>query len=46
MARGKGIKKGLVIDKMNLIDEGPTFAKLLGIELKGADGRVIEEILE
>jgi hypothetical protein len=31
---------------MNLVDEGPTMAKLLGIELKDADGRIINEILE
>ncbi|NLU08248.1 MAG: alkaline phosphatase family protein [Clostridiales bacterium] len=46
MARGKGIKNGAVIDSMNLVDEGPTIAKLLGIELKDADGKIINEILE
>ncbi|EKQ57691.1 MULTISPECIES: alkaline phosphatase family protein [unclassified Clostridium] len=46
MAKGCGIKKGTVIEKMNLIDEAPTIAKLLGFELKNIDGRVIEEILE
>ncbi|WP_446899271.1 ectonucleotide pyrophosphatase/phosphodiesterase [Clostridium sp. LBM24168] len=46
MASGRGIKKGIVIDNMNLIDEGPTIAKLLGIELKDADGKIIDEILE
>lgn len=46
MAAGCGIKKGAFIEKMNLIDEGPTMAKLLGLELKDVDGRVIEEIFE
>lgn len=46
MALGKGIKKGAAIEKMNLIDEGPTMARLLGLELKNADGRVIEELLD
>lgn len=45
IARGKGVKKGVLIDHMNLVDEGPTIAKLLGIDLEGADGRVIDKIL-
>jgi predicted AlkP superfamily pyrophosphatase or phosphodiesterase len=46
MASGKGIKKGVLVDKMSLVDEAPTMAKLLGIKLKDTDGRVIEELLE
>lgn len=46
MAAGCGIKKGAVIEKMNLIDEAPTMAKLLGLELKNVDGRIVEEIFE
>lgn len=46
MASGRGVKRGVVVDDMNLVDEGPTMAKLLGIELKDADGRIINEILE
>lgn len=45
-AAGCGIKKGVEIEKMNLIDEGPTMAKLLGLELKNVDGRVVEEFFE
>jgi predicted AlkP superfamily pyrophosphatase or phosphodiesterase len=45
MASGKGIAKGRVIDKMNLVDEAPTMARLLGIEMKGIDGRVINELI-
>lgn len=46
MAAGKSIKKGKVIDKISLIDEGPTFAELLGIKIDNSYGRVIQEILE
>ncbi|WDV45696.1 ectonucleotide pyrophosphatase/phosphodiesterase [Clostridiaceae bacterium M8S5] len=46
IARGKRIKKGNIIDKMRLIDEGPTIAKLLGYELKEADGQVINDFLD
>lgn len=37
---GPGIKKGHRIRTMNLIDEGPTIAKLMGSSLWGVDGRV------
>lgn len=46
MAAGKGIRQGIVLNEMRLIDEGPTIAKLLGVSLAGADGRIIEEILQ
>lgn len=43
---GKGIKKNISINKMSLIDEGPTFARVMGFEMSSCDGRVIEEFLE
>lgn len=46
MAKGKGIKKGIIIDKMSLVDEGPTIAKLLGVHLKNADGKIIDILKE
>lgn len=46
MAAGKGIKKGAVIEKMSLIDEGPTMARLLGLNMKDADGSVLEDFLD
>jgi len=46
LASGKGIRKGAVIEKMNLIDEGPTMARLLGLELKETDGRALYELLD
>ncbi|WP_461613628.1 alkaline phosphatase family protein [Clostridium sp. Marseille-QA1073] len=46
MAYGKGIKSKVILEKGRLIDEGPTLAKLLGLELINSDGVPIEEILE
>lgn len=46
MAAGKGIKKNIIVDEMNLVDEAPTIAKLIGVELKDADGKAIEEFLD
>lgn len=46
MASGKGIKKNAVVSEMNLVDEAPTIAKVIGIELNDVDGKVIEEFLE
>ncbi|MFC5465663.1 ectonucleotide pyrophosphatase/phosphodiesterase [Lederbergia graminis] len=45
MAAGRGISKGKVISSMHLVDEGPTFAKLLGLNLGETDGNVVEELL-
>jgi predicted AlkP superfamily pyrophosphatase or phosphodiesterase len=45
MAYGNGIRTGAVIESMSLVDEAPTFAKLLGLHLESADGRVLSEIL-
>ena len=30
---------------MRLVDEGPTFAKLLGVDLGKTDGRIMQEII-
>lgn len=42
MAAGKGIRSGVQVERMDLVDEGPTLARLLGLELKEADGKVVE----
>jgi len=42
---GPGVKKGAVLESINLVDEGPTLAALLGITMPGADGRVLTELL-
>jgi predicted AlkP superfamily pyrophosphatase or phosphodiesterase len=44
MAAGKGIK-AITLPSIRLIDEAPTFARLLGVDLGQTDGRVVEEIL-
>lgn len=42
---GKGIKRNVVVPSMHLIDEGPTFAKLLGLDLGKTDGKVVHHFL-
>ncbi len=46
IAKGNKIKKSINIGRMKLIDEGPTFAKILGLDLGNVEGRVLEEILQ
>ncbi|AWC27377.1 ectonucleotide pyrophosphatase/phosphodiesterase [Bacillus cytotoxicus] len=46
IAGGKGIRQGVVIPYMRLIDEGPTIARLLGLHLGKTDGTVIEDLLQ
>lgn len=43
---GKGIRENVFIDDMCLVDEGPTFAKIMGFEMNDTDGRIITEFLE
>lgn len=45
-ATGKGIRKNVEIPSMRLIDEGPTFAQVIGTRLHDTDGRILHEILE
>jgi predicted AlkP superfamily pyrophosphatase or phosphodiesterase len=46
MAAGRGINAGQVIEEMSLVDEAPTIAKLLGIELKDIEGSIISQFLK
>jgi len=46
IASGYGIKRGVTIEQMRNLDVAPTIAKLLGIELKNVEGKVLEEILD
>lgn len=41
MMTGPDIPKGKIIEKMNLIDEGPTLANLLEVDLGDVDGKCI-----
>lgn len=45
MLAGKGIRQNAVVPSMHLVDEGPTFARLLGLNLGQTDGQVIEPFL-
>jgi predicted AlkP superfamily pyrophosphatase or phosphodiesterase len=43
---GKGIKSGAQVEYARLIDIAPTVARLLGLEMKTARGRVISEVIK
>jgi len=45
IASGRGIKPGVKLDTIDNLDIAPTAARLLGVELKGVEGRVLHEIL-
>ncbi|MEH7886876.1 ectonucleotide pyrophosphatase/phosphodiesterase [Bacillus sp. JJ1609] len=45
-AAGKGIRPGIEVRSMHLVDEGPTFARLLGLDLGNTDGRIVDGILD
>lgn len=46
IVKGNQIKKNFNIGPMNLVDEGITFAKILGLDMGNVDGRLLEEIFE
>ncbi len=43
---GRGVKKGVVLDSIRLVDVAPTVAQLLGLTMKDTDGHALKEILE
>lgn len=45
-AYGPSFAKNVVVPKMEIIDDGPTIAKMLGVTLPEAEGRVIEEFFK
>lgn len=45
-AQGPDFRKGILLERGKVIDEAPTYAKLLGVALKDADGQAMEEILQ
>lgn len=45
VAKGPGFREGAELDACRLVDEAPTFARVMGVELPRADGRVLEELL-
>ena len=46
IAAGKGIKRNIQLSNISLVDEAPTIAKLMGLDLGKTNGRCIEEILD
>ncbi|MCQ2454369.1 MAG: alkaline phosphatase family protein [Clostridia bacterium] len=45
IAFGPDIKVGAVVERRPIVDEAPTYAKILGVEMPDADGKAIDEIL-
>ena len=43
---GPGVKRGVRVPDICLIDEGPTIAKLMGSSLWGVDGRIRYEFID
>ena len=46
IAFGPDIRPGVTLDSCRIVDEAPTFARLLGIDLPDADGHPLEELLK
>lgn len=45
MAMGPSFKKGARVERGNILNHAPTFAKVLGVELRDAQGSSVDEIL-
>ena len=45
-AAGSGIRGGVELKSLRIVDLGPTLATLLGLQLSAAEGRVQREILD
>lgn len=45
LAMGPAFRGGAVLEHAQLIDGAPTWARVLGLELPDADGRILEELL-
>jgi len=46
LAKGNRIKKGVQLDTACIVDEAPTFAKILELDMENVDGRVLDEIIK
>jgi predicted AlkP superfamily pyrophosphatase or phosphodiesterase len=44
--KGPSIKQGIKIEKMSLVDEGPTMAKVISVNLLDADGKCMDMIFK
>jgi len=45
VAAGAGVRAGSSVELMRLVDIAPTVAKVLGLEMKDVEGRVLSELL-
>lgn len=45
VASGRGIRPGVKLNVIDVVDVAPTAARLLGVELRDVDGKVLEDIL-
>jgi predicted AlkP superfamily pyrophosphatase or phosphodiesterase len=45
VAAGRGVRPGVTLERIELVDVAPTAAHLLGVQMTGVDGRVLTEIL-
>lgn len=45
IAFGPHIKSGTVLESANLVDEAPTFARVLGVTMENTDGQSLDELL-
>ena len=45
VAKGPDFRCGVTLERGLVVDEAPTYAKLLGVELPQADGRPMEQFL-
>jgi predicted AlkP superfamily pyrophosphatase or phosphodiesterase len=45
-AAGSGVRRGVELPPVRIVDLGPTLAALLGLELHAAEGRVLSEMLD
>lgn len=46
IASGPAVKKGIVIEKANMVDEAVTMAKMIGFAMPNTDGKLLEDILK
>ncbi|MDL2317845.1 ectonucleotide pyrophosphatase/phosphodiesterase [Eubacteriales bacterium OttesenSCG-928-A19] len=44
-AFGPGVRAGAVLPNCSIVDEPPTIARVLGLDMPGTDGKVLEELL-
>lgn len=46
IAHGVGVRRGVIVDRVRLVDVAPTAARLLGLTAPPIEGRVLDEILQ